>query len=133
MSIVCRSISKLENQEPIKMLGQKYGISFSDEFIEFFYENNGGVPFKKEILIDEEEYEVRCFLSFHEEDYNSIFQTADFFQTKTKGKIFSIAKDSSDNYFCMNVDNDSIYYWDKEEKQYYLVVESFEEFVLLFS
>lgn len=132
MSIVCRDISELKNKENIKSFGERYGISFSNEFIDFFSENNGGIPFKKEILVDDEEYEVRCFLSFHESDYNNIFKPTDFFQKQTKGKIFPIAKDSGDNYFCMNVDNNNIYYWDKEENKYYLLKESFNEFIVLF-
>ena len=72
------------------------------------------------------------FLFLSNSRYNTIFQTADFFQTKTRGKIFPIAKDSGDNYFCINIENDAVYYWDKEEDKYYLLTENFKQFIEVF-
>ncbi len=127
----CRSVSEIADKAIINSYEEQYKIEFPKEMIDFFDENNGGIPLKKEIVVDGEEYEIRCFLSFNDNEYNSIKKSLETFQNNTKGKIIPIAKDSGDNYFCLNVENKKVYYWDHEDNKYYRLAESFNEFISL--
>lgn len=129
MSVLCRNISAIRDRTIFEKLEDKYEIDFPKNMISFFEDNNGGTPLKKEIVIDDEEYEIRCFLSFNNDEYNSIKKPLETFQTNTKGKIVPIAKDSGDNYFCINLDNEKVYYWIQEENRYYVLAENFENFI----
>lgn len=132
MGVLCRNISELKISNSIELMSAKYGCNFPGEMVVFFMENNGGVPLKKEITISDKEYEVRCFLSFNCDEYNSIDKPAEFFQERTCGKIFPLGKDSGDNYYCLNVETGKIYYWDKEDNQYFLIAEDFKHFINFF-
>lgn len=129
MNIICRSVSGLKSKTIFDEIQNKYNISFPNEMLEFFKKNNGGSPYKKEFMVDDMEYEVRCFLSFNCEDYNAIQKPLDSFQKETKGKIVPVAKDSGDSYFCLNVENGKVYYWDKDENNYYKIADTFEAFI----
>lgn len=129
MSIICRSISELTSKDKIVAIEIKHGIKFSNEVVDFFMQNNGGIPLNKEIIIAGNEYEIRCFLSFNEGEYNSIDKPAETFQRQTKGKIIPLAKDSGDNYYCLNIEKGSVYYWDKEDNEYYILADNFTEFI----
>lgn len=129
MNIICRSVSGLKSRTIFDEMQNKYNISFPNEMLEFFKKNNGGSPYKKEFMVDDMEYEVRCFLSFNGEDYNAIQKPLDSFQKETKGKIVPVAKDSGDSYFCLNIENEKVYYWDKDENLYYKIADTFETFI----
>lgn len=129
MSIICRSVSELKSKTIFDEIQNEYNISFPHEMLEFFKKNNGGSPYKKEFMVDDIEYEVRCFLSFNGEDYNAIQKPLDSFQKETKGKIVPVAKDSGDSYFCLNIENEKVYYWDKDENLYYKIADTFETFI----
>lgn len=129
MSIICRSVSELKSRTIFDEIQNEYNISFPHEMLEFFKKNNGGSPYKKEFMVDDIEYEVRCFLSFNGEDYNAIQKPLDSFQKETKGKIVPVAKDSGDSYFCLNIENEKVYYWDKDENLYYKIADTFETFI----
>ena len=81
------------------------------------------------IEISGDEYEIRCFLSFNSGEYNSIDIPLESFQKETHGKMIPIAKDSGDNYYCIHVETNKIYYWDKDEYLYYNLAESLETFL----
>ncbi len=131
MNIICRNITKINDDSIIERLEDKYDISFPKSIREFFLNNNGGTPLKKEITVNGTEYEIRCFLSFNDDEYNSIKKPLATFQENTHGKIAPVAKDSGDNYFCLNVENEKVYYWDKDENMYYNLADSFDDFIKL--
>lgn len=129
MSKVCKNISELKNKSSISSVEKLYGIKFPKEMIEFFLENNGGTPINKLFTADGKEYELRCFLSFNEDEYNSIHKAIQSYQTETKGKIAPVAKDSGDNYFCINIDTGNIYYNDNSDGLYYKLFDKFSDLV----
>lgn len=132
MDAVCRNISKLKDRNSISLLEKEYNCKLPHEVVEFFLKNNGGVPLKKEVVISNKEYEVRCFLSFNSGEYNSIDKPAKAFQEQTNGKIIPLGKDSGDNYYCLNVETGKIYYWDREDNQYVCLAEDFKHFIEIF-
>lgn len=133
MKTYCEEISALEDASMMERFEDKYDIDFPESYMVFIKENNGGIPYNRFIEVDGEAYEVRCFLSFNDDEYNSIRKPLDYFQNETKGKIVPIAVDSGDNYFCMNLETEKIYYWTSSSNLYYLIAESFEGFLELMS
>lgn len=132
MNNICVEVSKLIDKKDIERISNSYGIEFDKDFIDFIEINNGGIPKTNSIEVGGKEYELRCFLSFNSGEYNSIELPLKSFQEETKGKIYPIAKDSGDNYFCINKENGKVYFWDKDENLYYKLVDSFADFVSLF-
>lgn len=129
MKVICRKVSDLNNKTVIEQMEESYNVRFPSMMKLFFEKNNGGIPSKKDFFSNGMEYEIRCFLSFNEGEYNSIRKPLDFFQKETKGKVIPLAKDSADNYFCMNLETEKIYFWDKDDNLYYNIADNFEEFI----
>ena len=129
MAIACVDVKVLKDKSVIDRIEDKYDIYFSEDFKKFFRENNGGIPKKNIFNVNGKEYEIRCFLSFNEGEYNSIRKPLAWFQEKTHGKIVPVAKDSGDNYYCVNLETEKIYFWDKDDNLYYCVAASFAEFI----
>lgn len=112
---------------------KKYNICIRDEIKTFVEKNAGGYPLKSIIECDDEEYEVRVFLSADRADrYYCIEKPLDFFLSKTKGKIIPIAIDSGDNYYCVNNETGKIYYWSSDLDEYYYIVQDLHSFCALF-
>ena len=131
MKNICKSVSTLKDISSIERIEDKYNINFPKDMIRFFEINNGGIPNKKEFAINGKEYELRCFLSFNQDEYNSIHKAIDSFQIETKGKIAPFAKDSADNYYCINLETGIVYYCSGEENLYFKLTENFNSFLLL--
>lgn len=130
MKEICHNISILKNINAIKDIEDKYNISFPTEMIEFLKINNGGVPNNRYFKgNDEEEYELRYFLSFNANEHNSIHMPIEYYQKQTKGKIAPFAADSFDNYFCIHLETGAIYFQPQEEELFYKIFESFSELI----
>lgn len=129
MATVCIDVKPIADELAIDRIEDKYEIDFSNEFKTFFKENNGGIPLKNMFKVNGREYEIRCFLSFNDGEYNSIKKPMASFLEETHGKIVPVAKDSSDCYFCINVENGKIYFWDKDDNLYYCIAQTLSEFI----
>lgn len=128
MKTICDEIKKIEYID-IQKIEKLYGLKFSDDFSEFFLMNNGGIPKKPICVVDGEEYEVRSFLAFGDDEYYSIKKPIDYFQKHTNGKIIPFAVDSGGNYFCLNVENKKVYFWSHDDDLYYFLCDSFAKFI----
>ena len=129
MQKICADIKAIKDELAIERLEDKYEIDFPDEFKSFFKYNNGGIPKKNVFEVKGKEYEVRCFLSFNENEYNSIKSPLASFLEETKGRIVPAAKDSGDNYYCLNIETGKVYFWNKDDGLYYCIAENFNEFI----
>ena len=129
---ICRRFIEIKTKNAFEILEKKYNMVFPEEVKNFFEENNAGVPQKMYISIDGDDYEVRSFLSFNEDDEYDIYKPLDFFQTKTKGKIVPFAIDSGDNYYCYNKENGCVYFYASSEDKYYKLSNKFTDFINLF-
>lgn len=133
MKCIVKNRISIANEKVFEDVEKKYSIQIRKEIKEFLKVNGGGYPEKDVIIADEEEYEVRVFLSLDEKDNNYyVRKPMQYFLEKTKGKIVPIGIDSGDNYYCINNDTGKVYYWSSGENQYYCISQSLEEFVLLF-
>lgn len=131
MSSMCFDSKEIKETFAIDVLENEYDLNFSVAFKAFFKINNAGIPKHNLISVNSKEYEIRCFLSFNDDEYNSIKKPLASFQEETNGKMVPFAKDSGDNYYCLNVENGKVYFWDKDDDLYYMLTESFESFIEL--
>ncbi len=129
MVAICTDVSIIKDEMAIEKLEDKYEFDLPQDVKSFFEVNNGGIPRKNLFTANGEEYEIRCFLSFNNDEYNSIKVPLASFQKETHGKIVPLAKDSGDSYYCLNIENLKVYYWSREDELYYCLAESFELFI----
>ena len=129
MKVICTNIEKIIDESAINKIENSYNISLPDNFKNFFEKNNGGTPSKNVFKYDDNEYEIRCFLSFNDNQYNSIETPLKSFLEETNGKIIPFAKDSGDNYYCLNIKNNKIYFWDSNDNLYYYIANTFDTFI----
>lgn len=124
---------KTDFSDVLSNIAKERGIEIREDIREFLKKNSGGYPVKDIVTFNDEEYEVRVFLSLDNSDDNYyIEKPLHFFMDKTKGKIVPIGLDSGDNYYCVNNENGKVYYWSAGIDQYYCLAESLAEFVKAF-
>lgn len=133
MKCISKNCKLNNNKNVFEKSEKEYSITIRAEVKEFLEKNSGGYPLKDIIVSDEEEYEVRVFMSIDTSDENYYIQKPmDYFLKKTNGKIVPIGIDSGDNYYCVNNETGKVYYWSAGEDAYYSIAESIDEFVMLF-
>lgn len=124
---------KTDFSDVLSDAAKKSGIVIREDIREFLEQNSGGYPVKDIVTFDDEEYEVRVFLSLDHSDNNYyIEKPLSFFLEKTKGKIVPVGLDSGDNYYCVNNETGKVYYWSAGADQYYYLAESLTEFAKAF-
>lgn len=113
------------NEDCIATFENKYGISFPDEFKQFYLKYNGGIPERNVFTFVDTEGNlsdslIQYFLAFHDEDRYDSFETIYWLYTlqdRTPKNIVPFARDPFGNYICISVDGDDrgqIFFWDHE-------------------
>lgn len=127
----CISVKCKDNSSNVLVNIDSYNnVYIRDDIVSFLKNNSGGYPIKNVVMFDNEEYEIRAFLSLDEQDkHYFIEKPLKYFLNKTKGKIIPIGLDSGSNYYCVNNDTGKVYFWCSEEDVYYLIAESLNDFV----
>ena len=109
MKSIAKNTDYVENQTLLQEVEEKYKIQIREDIKEFIKLNSGGYPLKDVIEAEDDEYEVRVFLSVNKENTEYYLEKPlKYFLEKTNGKIIPIAIDSGDNYYCVN--NQKEYY-----------------------
>lgn len=109
---------------------KKFAMKIRKEIIDFVKMNAGGYPVKDIVIFNDEEYEIRVFLSADRKDHDyCIEKPMNYFLKKTQGKIIPIGIDSGDNYYCINNKTGKVYYWTHGEDKYYLLTATLNEFI----
>lgn len=98
------------NSRFVNELEQKYNIQFPKELLELS-EMDGCYNFS----VNNEQYEIRHFLTFKEDKYFSVKLSLQSFIEEYNGKFIPFAVDSGDSYYCYNTKNKSIYYGFQDE------------------
>ena len=112
---------------------KKYKIEIRNDIKQFLLLNSGGKPQKTSIIVNDEEYVLRKFLSLNPtSEYYYIEKPMDSFLNDTKGRIIPIGVDSSDNYYCVNNEDGKVYFWSAEEDSYYFLSKNLDSFTKLF-
>lgn len=127
MAITWRRVKKLNTPDSISIFENKYGFSIPTDLKDCIFANNGGRPSPKVFAIDSgTEYEVKSLLSYNEEDSDSIYKVIDFFVKNYKKSLLPFAKDSGDNYYC--VQEGKIVLW-TQDMEVYPICDTFSDFI----
>ena len=129
---ICDKINPILDNSVFQSLEKEYNLTIPECVKAFFEKENSGIPRKRYVSFHGEDYEVRSFLSMNSNDEYSIFEPLKYFQEKTHGKIVPIAIDSGDNYYCLNLQYNKMYYWSSDADLYYELADSFSEFLAAF-
>lgn len=133
MKSIAQNTDYVENQTLLQEVEEKYKIQIREDIKEFIKLNSGGYPLKDVIETEDDEYEVRVFLSVNKENTEYYLEKPlKYFLEKTKGKIIPIAIDSGDNYYCVNNETGNVYFWSAGEDLYYKISESVKKFTEMF-
>lgn len=129
-NIICKRVKKLNNVNVINKFEQDYEIILPDLLKEFIISNNGGRPnldiTKTKTGI---EVEIKSFLSFNTEDTENIYSVIEYFKKEFNDTIVPIATEPSGDYFCINVNDGSIVYWNQETNDLTYLFENFNKFI----
>ena len=129
---VSRNSIPIKSTESFSDFEKKYDLLLPEMVKTFFVDNNGGTPKKNYVLFDDEEYEVRFFLSFNMDDNYSIYKSSDYFMKRTKRRLIPCAIDSGDNYYCFDKDTEKVYYYQASEDAFYAICDCISEFFKAF-
>ena len=126
----CKYIKSLNNINSINDFEDKVSYKFDKLFIDFVKENNGGRPLKKTFNTDKSEgRRIKSFLSFNQEDIESIWKVSEWNpQILEKGYV-SIGISDSGDLICFAKDNNGVVYFDLDEEMPEKVADSFDAFL----
>jgi cell wall assembly regulator SMI1 len=130
----------------IREVETKLGISLPSDYKEFLLAHNGGHPQPNAFTIPGSQpgtWEVlEWFFGVHSGEYNNLLQKARVYRSRVPSELLPIATDPGGNLLCLSVSGPHIgkvYFWDHEEeveegepptyKNVYLVADSFTELV----
>lgn len=130
---ICNDVKRIKSPFVITKYERLYKFRLGEDVKNFFTKNNGGIPKRQIFKFKGKPYEVRCFLSFNDGEYNSIKLPLASFQKETNGKMFPLAKDSGDNYYCLDLETGEVSYWSHDDDTYYPIANSFINFIALLS
>lgn len=109
---------------------QDYEITLPESLKEFISTNNGGRPSLDIIKTEDgKEVEIKALLSFNKEDTENIYKVIDYFKKQFNSKIVPVATEPSGDYFCIDITNDSIVYWEHENNVLTFIAKDFVEFL----
>lgn len=118
----------LKNPNAIEVFEIKFMYMLEDDIKEFFKRNNAGIPDKNLVLLaNGEEKVLDSLLSFNPNDDENVYDYAEHFRGAVKLEKLPFAKDPFGNLFCL--EKDKVLYWEQETDEFYLVNESFGEFI----
>ena len=130
-NLVWKRVKPLVEKDSINKFQEIYGIVFPEELKELIKVNNGGRPSLDIIkTVEGEELEVKALLSFNKEDVENIYNVINYFKEHFQVRIVPIATEPSGNYFCINLTNNSIVYWNHETNKETLISNGIKEFLM---
>lgn len=129
-NIIWKRVKPLIQSNSLNKLEQDYGIELSNNLKEFIIANNGGRP-SLDIIKTEDgrEVEIKALLSFNKEDVENIYRVIDYFKEQFSSKILPIATEPSGDYFCVDITDDSIVYWEHETNKLTFIAKDLEGFL----
>ena len=129
-NIIWKRVKPLSQSNSLNIFEQDYGITLPHNLKEFIIINNGGRPNLDIIKTpDGNEVEIKALLSFNKEDTENIYKVIDYFKKQFNGKIFPIATEPSGDYFCIDINSNSIVYWKHETNELTFIASDFVEFL----
>lgn len=104
--------------------------TFPEDFVKCVLHNNGGRPRKRAFKTDKDrERELKTFLSFNEEDRETVWKIFEWSKKELSNKYIPFAIDHFDNLICFNAENDSVVFFEHENQSIEKIADDFNEFL----
>lgn len=127
-NIVWKRVKPLKDR--IEDLEKDYSVMVPSELKEFILLHNGGRPSLDIIKTESgKEVEVKSLLSFNREDPETIYNVIGYFIEQYKGTLLPIASEPSGDYFCLDLNDFKIIYWEHEKNVVSTVAKNLDEFI----
>lgn len=131
-NIEWKRIKALKELDSIEEFEKEKDIRLPDDLKELVLKNNGARPSLRLVeLSSHKELEIKALLSFNKDDIENIYNNIDFFKLEFNGKILPFATESSGDYFCIDLGNKSIVYWEHETNEIKYVASNLDEFLAM--
>ncbi len=120
-------IKPIQDENVIERFANENGISFTQDFKEFFMVNNGGRPSLNTCLLENgDEKVVNAFLSFNECDKENIYNARRII-AEINEELIPFANDPGGNYYCLL--ESAVVFFSLEDEEVYAVADSFAMFL----
>lgn len=125
-----KRIKQLKNKNSIEDFQNEYKLDLPLSLKNLILKYNGARPEKKLIKMDNGHLlEMKMLLSYNREDLENIYDCINFFKDKYNNDRLPFAIEPSGNYFCINLENFSIEYWNYENDTLITVANSLKQFL----
>jgi hypothetical protein len=124
-------VQPIKNKRVINEFSLMVDYVFSDEYLDFIEEYNGGRPDKRNFVTAEgNKYTLKTFLSFNKDDMDNVWDIIDWSEDLVQDKReIPFAIDAYDNLICFNCEDNKIIFCDTETAEIEEIAEDFEEFL----
>lgn len=128
-NIEWKRVKHLRELDSIEKFEKEKNIKLPDELKKLILKNNGGRPSLRMIEMPSyKELEIKALLSFNKDDIENIYNNIDFFKAEFNENILPFATESSGDYFCINLKNKSVVYWEHETNKIKYIARNLDEF-----
>ena len=124
-----KRVKPLKNHNIIPETEKKYNFVLPDEVKQCIAQNNGGRPIPNIFSFGngkDQETDIKCFLSYNQDDKENVFNVIDYFVNEYHGSIIPVAMDSAGNYICLK--GSEVVLW-TQEKEVFKISKDFSSFV----
>lgn len=122
-----KTLKRYKNIDDFEML---VNYKFPDVFRECVVKYNGGRPDKRGFDTNKQKKrELKSFLSFNQEDRETVWKIFDWNKVNLFGKYVPFAIDNFGNLICFDVNDSHIIFWNHENNSVEYVAKSFNVFL----
>lgn len=130
-NIMWKRVKALKDIDSIDNFEKNYNLTIPTDIKTLFKNYNGGRPNKRNIQINNnDEVCIKMLLSFNKEDSENIYKVNDYFMKEFNKKVMPIAVEDGGNYFCINLDDESILYWNHESNELIKIESNLNKFLI---
>ena len=124
-------VQPIKNKRVINEFSLMVDYVFSDEYLDFIEEYNGGRPDKRKFTtVEGNQYTLKTFLSFNKDDMDNVWDIVDWSEDLVQDKReIPFAIDNYDNLICFNSKDNKIVFCDTETTEIEEIADDFEEFL----
>ncbi|MHC0037729.1 SMI1/KNR4 family protein [Pseudoneobacillus sp. C159] len=128
--IIWKRVKPLEPVTSIEIFESDHGFTVPEFLKDFIHQYNGGRP-SLDITKTKSgrEVQIKTFLSFNKKDIETVHNVIGYFKKQFHGNLLPFASEPSGDYFCVDLTNLSIVYWEHETNEIQKVADNFYKFI----
>lgn len=109
---------------------KEFKVSIPKDYKEIVEKYNGGIPEKKFLKINDNEYVFYSLLSLNKSDKYNVYKAYSWIHDRLNDGYVPIAEDSFGNYYCYDTNSDmKIYLWNHESNKLTFISNNITELI----